>query len=144
MITIDSLLKKASDAQDNSLDTNQIEACRWKTESRRAMVAVKAMRDQGLTEVNGILGFDAIHVTRGETVRIKRGAAVFSTHPQVSLDGKVTTRRQDVRVHSVMQGYANPYQDDADHNRNTKVEWLGSGGYYFWTDLNNVEKIQGS
>lgn len=72
---------------------------------------------------------------RGEAVTVKRGSIVYSTHPKVAHEGKISSQKQTIRVHSTSKGYV--YDGNVDNGR---VTWTGNGGYWFWTDINNIEK----
>lgn len=76
---------------------------------------------------------------RGSQVRLRRGAEVFSTHPTVKRAelGRVLV----VKAHSIDGGHVD-MSARAGRNerrvRNPEVHWAGTGGYWRWTDANNI------
>ena len=74
---------------------------------------------------------------KGDRVRIKKGAIVHSTSSEIPREGKFAARDRVVTLHNVDHGY----DSDDHHSREPNVEWVGSGGYWFWThDLDCVER----
>lgn len=143
MITIEMLLKTASDADTLSQAiTDSTESYHARSERDRRFTAAEAMEKLGLKAVNGIFGIDAFRPAPGEILVLKKGAVVLSTHPRVPRDGKVSGQRRKVKVHSIMPGHIDLSDWNNEYNRNTCVQWVGTGSYWFWADLNDFEKIQ--
>jgi hypothetical protein len=101
-----------------------------------------------LSEVNAALGrkatpfktFDELKaelpIQPGNLVKIKKGARVSTTHPK----GSYECRRSYIfKVHDVYPGYDDSHYSGA--VRTASVHWVGTGSYWFWTDMENVEKV---
>jgi hypothetical protein len=98
--------------------------------------------------------FGAKKIESGDVVKVKKGAVLYTTHPKYKRtynpDGssfdKIAGKDYEVKVHNVDNGWApgpHQYHDHKLRNevRNQKVHWAGEGGYWFWTDAQNVEVI---
>jgi len=60
----------------------------------------------------------------GDVVVVKKDSHVRTTHP--AKDVYMLKRKQSVKVHHVI---------------GNDVVWAGSGGYWCWTDISNVEVL---
>jgi hypothetical protein len=74
---------------------------------------------------------------KGERVRIKRDAIVYSTHPRRK--NRVVARPYAATVWDSYPEYRDP--NDSDKMKSATVHWVGAGGYWCWTDAANVEKL---
>lgn len=74
---------------------------------------------------------------KGDQVVIKSGAVTRSTHPDPQQAEKTLKRAQTVTVHQVYGGYIDV--DKTISVKDPEVHWAGTGGYWRWTLLNNVE-----
>lgn len=104
----------------------------------RALLCADWMIRKGHESLRFVGPFGNIPVKNGERVRVKAGSLVFSTNPQVDQTGVELKRSQIVTIHGdVSPGYVN-------ENRlvQPRVTWAGSGGYWRWTDLNNVDFLE--
>ena len=107
-----------------------------------ALVCAEWMERHGITEAPMIGPFGNISAERGTKVRIKAGSVINGFGPEFAKGQKIIERPYTVNVHSVEFGYA--YSPAWTGNRdievkNQRVEWVGSGGYWRWTDSSNVE-----
>ena len=73
----------------------------------------------------------------GDWVKIPAGTRIRTTHPK----GPYTcSRNYLVKVHNVYQGYdANDYLEFP--ARKAEVCWVGTGSYWFYADMDAVEKV---
>jgi len=108
-----------------------------------AELCAQHMVNLGVTELAHVGPYHSFEVQRDQIVRIKKGALVFSTHPSFDSNGKVTARHQQVKVHAFDRGYVTTYGPKPNVVP-PFVRWAGTGGYWRWTDLNNVELISES
>lgn len=99
----------------------------------QALMAASWLEREGRREARFVGPFGNPLPQRGQTVRVKRGVEVSGT----GKNHKVVSGRSDVvTVHRVVPGWA-----ERDGVRNPLVVWAGTGGYWRWTDANNVEII---
>jgi hypothetical protein len=77
---------------------------------------------------------------RGSKVVIRKGSRVFGTN--LSMDGVLSVRDQAITVHSSDRGFVDSSgitRSGPEYGfRQAKVTWAGSGGYWRWTEANNV------
>lgn len=74
----------------------------------------------------------------GDRIRILKGTRIRTTHPKGPYN---CTRTYTVTVHCIYPGYdGNEYRKFP--ARKPEVCWVGSGSYWFYTDMDNVEKVQ--
>lgn len=96
--------------------------------------------------------FGAKKINKGDKIKIKKGAHLYTTHPKYKRNylpngetyDKIAGKDYIVEVHSVDNGWApepGHYHDHELHHkvRNQQVHWAGEGGYWFWTDTTNIE-----
>lgn len=74
---------------------------------------------------------------KGESVSLIKGTEFSSTHPDPDMESGVLSRKQSVKVSSIHGGYI-------DRDREVKVvdpsvNWAGTGGYWRWTSVANIE-----
>ncbi len=111
-------------------------------EMEAALACAAWLEQQGIREIANVGPFVTTRCRRGDRVRVRRGARVYSTHPQTPREGVETQRSQVVTIHAVYQGYVNTLADPRQPEVvQGKVHWAGAGGYWRWTDINNVERI---
>lgn len=107
--------------------------------AEHALEVAAWMERRGQTEAVYAGPFGPKLPTRGGTVRLKRGAEVFSTHPQAKRAelGRVLV----LKAYSVNGGYidmsAREWRNEQ-RVRNPEVHWVGAGSYWRWTDANNI------
>lgn len=114
--------------------------------SEIALECAQWMEGRGIAVLAHVGPFHSFVPKRGDRVRIKKGSIVFSTAPGIDRQGVVTQRAQLVTVHDADRGYfsSDGYRgSDGDRLRQGQVRWAGAGGYWRWTDLNNVELVPG-
>lgn len=104
---------------------------------------VQWMKDNNLESCRNVGPFNLENHVKGDIVKIRKGARVYSTSPSFTSDGKVTKRCQTVTVARTSKGFVD-YNHSSRHPtvRNAEVHWAGSGGYWHWTDINNVEPVR--
>lgn len=112
----------------------------------QALVCAEWMQTGGHTELTHVGPFGAIDLKQGDRIRIRKGAVVFSTAPNIGREGVTLPRAQVVTVRSVDQGYVDTdhhyhrsRDKDASPVRQARVRWSGAGSYWRWTDITNVE-----
>lgn len=106
-----------------------------------ALFCAEWMEKEGIEELANVGPFMTTQVSKGQKVKIKKGAVVFSTLPSVPRSGIRTIRDQWVTVHYSSEGHI-----DHGHLRRDckttveqgRVTWAGTGGYWRWTDINNI------
>ncbi len=100
--------------------------------ARFAALAAAKMREQGLARARNVGPFQLDTFEAGDTVVIGKGSEISTTHPKGK---RVASRKADVQVHRVIPGYVydNEIVDPC-------VKWSGTGGYWFWTKLDNVKR----
>ncbi|WP_432263396.1 hypothetical protein [Cupriavidus sp. TMH.W2] len=120
-----------------------------RNEARRQMEAARAcaawMEANGFSEIANVGPYMGTTISRGDKVYIRKGARIDGTGSTIPREGADLKRRQLVTVVSVDRGYL----DFSEPSRNPKivqgrVHWAGAGGYWRWTDINNVELASGS
>lgn len=80
--------------------------------------------------------FGTVPFSKGDRVVVAKGALVRSTAPGWPAQGKPLSRQQVVLLHRVSPGFV--FEDRV---TNPSVTWAGAGGYWRWTDANNVTAI---
>jgi hypothetical protein len=71
--------------------------------------------------------------SRGQEIKLRKGSVVRSTNP--SKKEYTLSRNQKVTVHS----YYPPLKGWGDYPaKNAEVHWAGTGGYWCWTDVENI------
>ncbi len=77
--------------------------------------------------------------SKGRMVKIREGPVVYSTHP--SMRQAVLGRDLVVKVHSADRGWVGTGVNFSGSEvvvRQAQVHWSGTGGYWRWTDANNI------
>ena len=98
------------------------------------------MERHGIQERRNIGCFQLDFFKPGDIVTLRKGQTVHTTHP--TLKGPVK-RDRTVKVHTVFDGYSFDLNDERRATVvNPKIEWVGSGGYWYWIDIEDV--IDGS
>lgn len=111
----------------------------------KALAAGEWMQRKGHTELAYVGDFSTVELAKGQTVRLRKGAVVYSTNPQVPREGQLNKLNRKVRIHHVICGFTDYCGMVADRDepiRNPTVNWAGTGSYWYWTDANNIEVIQ--
>ncbi|MCZ7862458.1 hypothetical protein O9X98_13880 [Agrobacterium salinitolerans] len=106
---------------------------------RQALGIAEYMQRHGIEERRNIGCFQLDFVNPGDTVRLRKGLQFGTTHPSVK--GPVK-RNRTVEVHHTYEGYTS----DLEHGRkavvcNPRVEWVGTGGYWCWADIDDIEIV---
>lgn len=111
------------------------------TRAAQARVCAKWMEQQGIAELAHVGPFSSFPpLSKGMQVRIRKGSFVQSTKGEP----RKTARDQVVKVHFYDAGYVDTYpraEKEAEVVRQPQITWAGAGGYWRWTDLNNVELL---
>lgn len=106
----------------------------------RAETCAKWMEQQGIAALAHVGPFSSFSpLAKGTHVRIRKGSIVHSTKGEP----RTTVRDQVIKIHFVDLGYVDNYaRAETDVVvRQPRVTWAGAGGYWRWTDLNNVELL---
>lgn len=113
-----------------------------------ALGCAQWMEKYGHTELVAVGPFIGMKLPkRDEKVRIKKGARVFSTDSRVPNEGQFIQRARVVTVRSTDAGYFNEHayrmgeRSDEELLRQPQLRWSGTGQFWYWTDLTNVELI---
>jgi hypothetical protein len=109
-------------------------------EAEEAAACATWMAKQGIDRLVSVVPFSTIALERGAVVRIAKGARIFSTHPSVPREGLQARCAQQVKLHFIDRGYVDGRSTDPIIVQG-KVQWAGTGGYWRWTDINNVEPV---
>ncbi len=117
-----------------------VEATDYRRE-KQAIGAVKYMEDNGIDTALAVGNFGLQDIAKGTIVRLKAGARVTSTHPKYRGVGYDNPKTRSLKVNKVYAGHIDYHVIDKTHVRNPEVVWVGTGGYWFYTDINNVEFI---
>lgn len=142
MITPDVLLKIAIHADAEArLYANPHESYPHRLARDKAMKAAEEMEEAGVKEAVGFGEFDSISYAKGEKVRLKKGAAIRSTNPKLRGTNTINAQNRTITVYDVLKGYTDICGGYPCGSRNTVIHWVGSGSYWYWTDINNVEKL---
>lgn len=111
-------------------------------EMRQSALACAAwMESHGHLQIANVGPFMTTSVHRGERVRIRRGSVIHGTGPGMPREGLRSGRAILVTAHSVDKGYVVDADRDNPSVVQGKVSWAGSGGYWRWTDINNVDPL---
>lgn len=109
--------------------------------AEQALACAKWMEQQGIAEQAHVGPFSSFSpLAKGTQVRIRKGSIVHSTKGEP----RTTARDQLIKVHFFDPGYVDTYsraEKDGAVVRRPQVTWAGAGGYWRWTDLNNVELL---
>lgn len=108
---------------------------------REATETAEIMESSGIDEVAFVGRFATKCIGDTKRVRIKKGARRFSTHPQVPIDGEIVGRSYTVTIETAFSGFIDPYRREP-RLVNGQIHWVGTGGYYFWADINDVEFLE--
>lgn len=95
--------------------------------------------DKGVKVLGVIMTDDVSFPTKGETVRVKKGAMVNSYHSKHNDGPKPLSRSQNVEVSSVITGYIDAY--DRYRIVQPEVRWAGTGGYWHWVSPDDIERL---
>lgn len=105
-----------------------------------ALFVAEHMIKAGVTETTAYGPYSDFKLVRGNTVRLKAGAKIRSTHPKYRNTGYVNPRARNIEIFDMHEGYANPHAHHRDVDlRHPEIVWVGSGGYWFYADLTDVE-----
>lgn len=108
----------------------------------KALTAGEWMEHNGHAELAHVGDFSSFKLENGQTVRLRKGAVVYSTNPQVPREGQLNKLNRKIRIHHVICGFTDGVVSGyGEPVRNPTVNWAGTGSYWYWTDANNVELI---
>lgn len=111
----------------------------------KALACAAWMEKFGLTERAAIGPFAAFVPSKGQRVRVKKGAVITGTNPQTPRDGVASTRDQIVTVNWAHAGFIDHGRHfsrrEEDAMRDGEVTWVGAGGYWRRASLNDVVPI---
>lgn len=109
---------------------------------RDAQTCAAWMEKQGLVECANVGPFMTTQVSKGQRVRVRKGARVFGTAPRMPREGHTIERARYVTVHSCDSGYLDSRDDSGNPDVvQGKITWADTSGYWTWTDINNVELL---
>ncbi len=149
MITLEALLETALHAEEvynerkalfgpGTVDKQRNDA---RQRMELATFCAEQMELAGITEAQSFGPFGLQDIERGTKVRLKAGARVRSTHPKYR-GGYNNPRTRTLNVFDVYKGYANPNAHHRDPSlRHAEIVWVGTGGYWFYASINDVEII---
>lgn len=108
----------------------------------KARICADWMDAQGIEGLPHVGPFSILSkgLSRGQRVRVKKGARVFSTRPGANASGTVSVRSQVITVREFYEGYID-FSAVPLKVVNPWVQWAGAGGYWRRTDLANIELI---
>jgi hypothetical protein len=108
--------------------------------SEDALLCAQHMETQRLSELRFIGPFGVVPFKRGSKVRLKKGALINGTSSKIPREGITSTRVQALTLHDVDDGYVDRHSGEP-RVQNARVTWAGTGGYWRWTDANNIELV---
>lgn len=111
----------------------------------KALAAGEWMERNGHAALDHVGDFSTFKLNNGQTVRLRKGAVIHSTNPQVPREGQINKLNRKIRIHHVICGFTDYCGMVADRDepiRNPSVNWSGTGSYWYWTDANNVEVVE--
>lgn len=103
--------------------------------SEQALACAEWMERNGIERLRLVGPFGTLSFTRGQHVRLAKGSIIYGTGSGIPRGGKPLGRETAVTLHSIDPGYVDVSTREV---RQPKVTWAGSGGYWRWTDANNV------
>jgi hypothetical protein len=109
-------------------------------EMNEARACAEWMMRNDRAEIANLGPHMTVKLEKGQKVRIKSGSLICGTDSKIPVGGKIFPKAQDIEVHRVVKGYFD-YYDGSPKVVQAAVHWAGPGGYWRWTDLNNVEII---
>jgi hypothetical protein len=114
----------------------------------RAVACAEWMLKCGHAVLSHVGPFGIVAARKNSRARILKGARVFGTGPNIDREGIVLARAQVVTVRSVDCGYVDTESfpirgrdSGASAVRQPRVNWSGTGSYWRWTDITNIEHI---
>ena len=138
MYTVDVLLTMAAEA--DALFNDRRVAAKNYSELHNirelAMACAEWMDTNGFSELPWVGPFGKPPFKKGDVVRVKKGARIYSTKKSNS---KNAGRNYPVTLAYVHPGYVSHWRDVSVEQ--PKVEWAGAGGYWCWTDPSNVQLV---
>lgn len=135
MLNPDILLDRAINTEDKRLQAQCLNAAFYMT-----MAGIKE------ADTIGHIGTLVDTLKAGQTVKIRKGAVI---HSYREASRGVSKRVREVTIHRVDKGYisSDDFESiikrggviDTEYFRQACIYWAGAGGYWCWTDVNNVE-----
>lgn len=111
----------------------------------KALGCAAWMEKHGITKRAAIGPFSAFVPTKGQRIRVKKGAAIRSAHPGTPQGGVIAARDQVVTVDWAHAGFIDHGRHfsrrEEDAMRDGEVTWAGTGGYWRRASLNDVEAL---
>lgn len=109
----------------------------------KALLCADWMEKNGFKELSNVGPFMNTQLKKGDEIKVRKGAVIFSTHPSAGQKGTEAKRDQIIRVHSFDPGFVDTMPGAQNGNvRQGRVTWPGTGGYWRWTDINNTAPIK--
>ena len=113
-------------------------------ESATLMACAEWMMDNNIDQMANVGPLIGTPVKKGQRVRVRKGAKVTGTF-QGGKEGIILARSQVVTVHALDKGYLN-FLEGRDRKSpkmvQSRVVWAGSGGYWRYAELNDVEVLK--
>ena len=102
----------------------------------QALIAADWMEKNGIRSALHVGPFSSVTIRAEKPIQIRSGSLILTTHPKGSV---ISTQSQKIeRFHRIDKGYVSERERAV---VNPKLVWAGTGGYWRWTDLNNVEQL---
>ena len=106
--------------------------------AQEAMVCAEWLDAQPVKVTPFVGSFGDVHYSRGDRVRIKHNSMIHSTNP--TRRHRASKISYMVNVFFFFEGWVNTSaRRDDELVRQPRVDWVGQGGYWCWTDAQNVE-----
>jgi len=106
-----------------------------------ALFCAAWMEQQGIEQLPNVGPFMTMSVSKGQQLRLKRGATIFGTGSGLPREGKQIVRTQVIKTHYVDAGYVDRI-DSQPRFCQGKVHWVGPNGYWRWSDINNFDLVE--
>ncbi|HIH2744921.1 TPA: hypothetical protein ACYLN4_000587 [Burkholderia lata] len=110
----------------------------------RASFCADWMAQRGIESAHDVGPFMSMSLSRGDKVRLLKGARVFGTGPGIAREGTVNPRNRIITVFSFDRGHIDRYSRGTSETPalvQARVHWVGAGGYWRWADIEGVEMI---
>jgi hypothetical protein len=104
--------------------------------------AAEMFKEFGKAETLSFGPFGLQTIAKGTKVRLKKGAKIRSTSPKYRGKYSENARARMIEVHRVAEGFASTRDFSGyEQVRHPEVVWVGSGGYWFWVSINDIELV---
>jgi len=85
--------------------------------------------------------YGGVKIRRGQVIRVARGSLIFSTQSKWPRAGKISIRAQVVKLDRLSEGCVD-WSEGEPRIVQAGAHWPGEGGYWRWTDANNVSVVE--